>query len=483
MFARCVVGSCTGRVTVWSICLLLACIAAPAEAQTGHASPGDTKQVSGTQTLRLTLEEAIRLALGKSRAALAARLEREDNELGLEGEQERYTPQVGASGSATFRHRYDAVADVFVGPSLRIRTGGIFKLSLRKPVAGPGSRTPQTVFGFSQPLLKGFGTDIETAKLRKAQIQERIAVRMFRDAAAGIVASVVNAWRGVLQARRRVEIARAALERARRQLEVNRLLVGAGRMAERDLVQTEAAVAEKEYALIDSENSVESADSVLANVLDLEEYARVDPREEPDPEIVVPDPAKILEAAFARRADWLRAELGVALARIDLRVAQNNRLPELSLDAEARNIGQGPEADYVGLLNFSVSLTDESSARMLVQARNRLRRAQMTRSETQQSIRIAVHQAVINVAVALRRIDLARRARDLAEQKLGIERLKLRQGLSSSFQVARFEDDLVRAEIRELDATIGYRKALTALHRTQGTTLERWGIAVERVGR
>ncbi len=104
-------------------------------------------------------------------------------------------------------------------------------------------------------------------------------------------------------------------------------------------------------------------------------------------------------------------------------------------------------------------------------------------AESRQSIRIEVRRAVHNVAVALRQIDLAGQARDLAERKLEIERLKLQQGLSSSFQLGRFEDDLVNAQRRELDAVVGYRDALDSLSRTLGTTLDRWGIAIEQVGR
>ena len=39
------------------------------------------------------------------------------------------------------------------------------------------------------------------------------------------------------------------------------------------------------------------------------------------------------ETAFARRTDWLRAEIGLEFARIGLRAARNNRLPDLSLNA------------------------------------------------------------------------------------------------------------------------------------------------------
>ena len=88
-----------------------------------------------------------------------------------------------------------------------------------------------------------------------------------------------------------------------------------------------------------------------------------------------------------------------------------------------------------------------------------------------------------DVAAALRQIGLARDARELAERKLDVERRKLQQGLSSAFQVSRFEDDLVAAQGRELDAVARYRDSLGALDDALGTTLDRWGISVERVGR
>ena len=94
-----------------------------------------------------------------------------------------------------------------------------------------------------------------------------------------------------------------------------------------------------------------------------------------------------------------------------------------------------------------------------------------------------VRQAIHDVDVGRRRIDLARKARRLAQETLEIERSKLRQGLSSTFHLGRFEDELVEAQNAEVDALIGYRNALTALDRTLGTTLQTWGIEVERIGR
>ena len=455
-----------------AVCVAPVCLAAPAKAQT--VAP---------ERLALTLEEAVRLALSKSRAAISARLGRDEQKLTLEAAEERYDPMASLSLGANAASRGDETADLSIGPSLRVPTGGSFRLAFRKPLAGERDREASTTLSFSQPLLKGFGPELDTQPLRRARLQERIALRAFRDRAAGIVDGTVSAYRGTLRAERRVVIAREALERARRQLGINRALVEAGRMAPQDVVQTEADVADKEYALIDAENALETAVSRLVNTLDLEEGVRIKSQDEPPIEVERPNLEKSMETAFARRTDWLSAEIGLELARMGLRSAENNLLPDLSLSATAAHRSGRDRTHWTGGLNLTVPLQDDGPRRALVRARNGMRRAEMALAERRQSIRIEVRRAVHDVAVALRQIDLSRQAQALAERKLDIERRKLQQGLSSAFQLGRFEDDLVTAQRRELDAVARYRDSLAGLDRTLGTTLDRWGISVEQVGR
>ena len=450
----------------------LICLAGPGAAQSGDPD-----------RLELTLGETVRLALSRSRSAIQARLGREDQGLSLEAAEERYDPMVSLTLGTNAASQGDTTADLSIGPSLRVPTGGTLRLSWRKPLAGERDREASTVLSFSQPLLKGFGPDLDIQPLRRARLQERINRRAFRDRAAGIVDSAVSAHRGVLRAERRVVIAREALERARSQLEINRALVEAGRMAPQDLVQTEADVADKDYSVIDAENELETAVSGLVNTLDLEEGVRIAPQAEPPIEPERPGLEESLETAFARRTDWLRAEIGMELARMRLRSAENALLPDLSLSARADHRSGRDRTHWSIGLNLRVQLQDREPRRALTRARNSLRRAEMALAEHRQSIRIEVRRAVHDVAVALRQIDLAAQARELEERKVDVERRKLQQGLSSAFQLSRFEDDLVAAQQRELDAEARYRDSLAGLDRTLGTTLDRWGISVEQVGR
>lgn len=74
-----------------------------------------------------------------------------------------------------------------------------------------------------------------------------------------------------------------------------------------------------------------------------------------------------------------------------------------------------------------------------------------------------------NVGLAEQSVVVARRARELSEQKTEIEREKLRLGVTTNFQLVTFENDLVLAEIAELDALVGHLNATTNLDRTLGT--------------
>ena len=167
---------------VWLACIL--CVAADPGIGSAGASGGGAP---------LTLEAAIVRALVGSRAAIVARLGRDEQKFALKSAEERYDPTIDLGAATTTRSSGDRTTDVSIGLSLPVRTGGSFRLSVRKLLAGERDRATSTELGFSQPLLKGFGPDIDTAPLRRAYLRQRIAVRAFRDRAAGIVELSVSA--------------------------------------------------------------------------------------------------------------------------------------------------------------------------------------------------------------------------------------------------------------------------------------------------
>ena len=187
---------------------------------------------------------------------------------------------------------------------------------------------------FSQPLLKGFGIDIDTAPVRIARIREKMNVLVFRDTIAGTIESTISAYRGVIRANWAIAISREALGRARKQLETNRSLIRAGRMAEREIVQSEAEIANRELSLVESENALRAADTWLLSILDLDGVSRVVPVDEmPAVDVRRPDLERSLASAFASRSDYLSAQMRSEIAQMDLDRARNNQLWDLRLTA------------------------------------------------------------------------------------------------------------------------------------------------------
>ena len=432
--------------------------------------------------IELTLEAAIGLAMRNSRSLTAARLTRGERKLELDLAEDGYRPQLDLTLGVDAASRDDETADASLGWRLRVPTGGALRLTWDEPLTGEDDQSSSFRLGFSQPLLKGFGADVDTASLRKARLQERIDHHSLRDQVAGVVTAVIGACRSVVRAQQAIRISRASLERARNQLEINRSLIRAGRLAAREIVQTEAEVADRELALIESENVLASASASLVDILDIDDGTRIRLVEELEVEHFDSSFEQSIQTALARRGDHLEARLNLEAARIDLRVAKNSQLWDLQLDAGVSGGGGDLETGYQVGLSLNIPLSDRAPTLELLRARNGLRRAEMALAESRQAIRIEVRRGLHDVQVGLRRIELARRSRELAEQKLDFEQKKLAQGLTSTYRLTQVEDDLVRAQSNELDATLAYLNARTALDRTLGATLERWGIEVEGGG-
>ena len=66
-----------------------------------------------------------------------------------------------------------------------------------------------------------------------------------------------------------------------------------------------------------------------------------------------------------------------------------------------------------------------------------------------------------------------------SKEKLDAEQKKFDNGMSTSFEVLTFQNDLADAELSEIRAALDYVKALAALERSKGTLLEVRGLALD----
>ncbi len=455
------------------------CLWAPVPAAAQTPAEADEPPACTRNACDLTLKDAIGLALVRNRPLLNSRLDREVRRFSLDVAEDRWSPRVTVGPFAS-RDRQDHKAGIGAQTSLRVPTGGAFMLgwdeTLSRRSDGAGSQT----FRFSQPLLKGAWAGIDSATVRQARLEERIDMLAFRQTVADLVVAVIGAYRALIGAVRQVEIGEASLQRAREQLEATRALIGAGRVAEREAGRSEAAIANRELALVRARNRLEAAQFGLIDILELDSRVRIRPLEELRTARQDAASAPTHEEVLHNRADYLQARLRVDIAGIGLTVARNNLLPDLALSFQWSHRDTGQTENLVRM-DATVPLNDRAPELARLRARNALRKAERSVVELRESIGTALRQAVNDVEVGLRVTGLAGDARALAERNLAVEEAKFGQGLSSTFEVAASEEELVRAEQAEADAILAWLDALTRLDRTSGRVLDRWGIRLEAV--
>lgn len=469
----------------------------------GGQAFGVEQERSGRPQFTLTLEDSILLALANNRSLVDARINREAERFALQVAENKFVPHLNVGsfvdrtnpGTADGRSTVGGISSTL---TLRVPTGGALTLGW---IGGEKHHAPadaryasELALTFTQPLLRGAGIDVSTASVTIAQVSERINILALRSIVIDIVSTVIRRYRDYLQAERRVEITRKSLERAQALLEVNKSLVRTGRMAERDVVQTQANIASRKLNLIAEQNRLDASRLSLIDVLDIDSRARLSLVDALNTEQERPDMTDSVKVARRHRPDYLIAKLGLENAETRALVAENNRLWDLSASLQA-NFGHGSESfgdalgsldktDYGLRLDLSIPIGAANDPRELahVEASTRLRRARNNLEELVQRVDIEVENAVREVDLSYRQVGLARAARELVEQKVEVEKEKLHLGLSSNFQLVVFEDDVVDAQNRELDAIINYLNALTSLDSTLGTTLRSWGIRVEGAG-
>ena len=454
-------------------------------------------------TIDLAVQDVVALALRNSRTLANERLWRSVERFRLEIAETEFQPRITTGAYADHDRTGATLASAGLETALRLRvpTGGEFGLTSR--LAYTGDESPAVAphasvvdLTFTQPLLRGGGIRVGRAALHTARLTEEMNLHAFRAAIIDLATNSIRAHRAYAQARQRTGIAERSLGRALSLLEVNRLLVETGRMAERDIVQTQADIARRRLDLVASEGRLDAARLALIDILDVDVDTRFGDLGEFDAEELAPRSTDLQEAvqtAFRNRPDYQATLLGVQNAETRVIVARNDRLWDLSLTMGTSLSGMGDSADAAWrrlesdrriALDLSLPIGRPAAGPAELIHRQAIAEQEIAKNrlaELEQRVVIEVTNAIRDVSLTRQRVDLATEGRRLAREKAEIEREKLNLGVSTNFQLVAFENDLVIAEIDELDATVAYLNAVTELDRTLGTTLERWGISVERL--
>ncbi|MFZ0242067.1 MAG: TolC family protein [Desulfobacterales bacterium] len=346
----------------------------------------------------------------------------------------------------------------------------------------------------TQALLRGYGTDVNLARLQQARLETRMSEYELRGFTEFLVAEVERIYWDYALARRQIEIVEESLKVARQQLDETNELIAVGRLARAELAAVQAEVAAQEQALIEARANKESIHLQLLRLLNPAGpgiwQREVDLIHQPTlPEIKLEDVELYVAVSMRMRPILNQARLEILRGNLELVKTQNGLLPLLDLFITLGKSG------YANSFGVSISNITEDRYDALAGVRfnypvyNRdakalHRRALLAREQAQkaldnlsQLVEVDVRTAYIAVNRTKQQIAASSVTRMFDEEKLRTESEKLRVGKSTSFLVAQAQRDLLVSRIAEVRALANYLKALIDLYRLDGSLLERRGIS------
>lgn len=346
---------------------------------------------------------------------------------------------------------------------------------------------------FLQPLLRGAGTSYATSVQREAEYDWQWQRERNRAVRMDVLLVVENAYWDLVAALEALSVAQVTLDLGNAQLDQNQRRLDAGVGTEVDVLQAQANVAVREQEELSAQNFVRAAADRLKTVLlgnakqknwDVDIVPTT-----PLPESVsaqAPPWEAALAVALESRPELRQARLLIERAEVTLSRSESNTLPQLDLRLSTASTGfDGDPSDAfetaVGwdfpnnsaALEFSFPLGNRIAQNAERIARARLRQTHLIADLRELEITSEVRSTVRQVEFEVENIRASAVSLALAQRQLAAEQARYTEGLTTTFEVLQFQEQLAQALLTEKRARVNYVKSLAALRRAEGLTGER----------
>lgn len=400
----------------------------------------------------------------------------------------RMTEAVG-EGTLSTTSSYDA------GIESPLHTGGSVSVSF--PFSDTESDGPDfdgvsdaaVSVSFIQSLLRGAGTRLNTHSIRIASHQKHIIDAGTKLAAIHILANADIAYWRLFEAHRELEVRKEQYKLAQDQLHHARRKVVSGSAPKIEIVRAEAGLAGRLEDVITTETALRDRERDLKRVMNRNDIPPNSPitivtTTEPNPLRLDLDEDAMAETAVANRMEMLELELNLAIGDINIELARNATLPQVTFDytyttrtqssTTGRAIGHLADDsffDYSVGLSATIPLGNEAAKARLHRARLEQLRSLATREQLQQTIQQEVYEAVNELQQNWRRILAAVQGVDAAYDDYKVEQSQFQLGLRTSTDVLLAAARLADAQSRRIRAFVEYQIAQVNLARASGTLL------------
>jgi outer membrane protein len=352
--------------------------------------------------------------------------------------------------------------------------------------------TSDVTISVTQPLLRGAGTAVTTATLNRAKIGLERSRHDFKASALSIVQQTEVAYYNLVYAREQLTVYKLSLELAQRLLDEAQARKYVGTATDIDVLQAQVGVANARRNVLQAEKTVkDSSDALLALIGRFELDTPVGTTKFEDFTGQIPVIESSYQLALRHQPDYTSARLALDQLKLDLAVAKNALHPTLNLDAALGfngNRRSGWDAFSSAASrdnnNWQVDLTlNYPWGQVGDKARHRQSLATLNQQtlvvrQLEQTILVQVRSAVRAVETNSENVKIAALAAEFSTRQYDLERARFDAGLATSRDVLQTQSDLENSRVAELQARVNLQNSVAALHRLEGSSLERYQIVL-----
>ena len=515
--------------------------ATSATAQGTQTPPATLAAAPGDQVRRLTVDEAVRLALENNLGVQVARINPQIQDLAVALARSAWAPTFNTTvqGSSVNIPNSGFLSGATTGQNKTTNGRLVNNVGLLQQTAWGGSysvgwdstrSTTTNVFtNFSpqlqsslsinirQPLLRNFGIDTLRQQVILSQKNREISDIAVQQTVATTSRAVRDAYWDLAYANASLAVQQQSLDLARESLRETNSRIQIGTTPPIDAVEAQAEVAQRESAVIVAESQIDTAQDALRALVFNQSApdfwtTRIEPTDLPAFQPVTVDLDRAVRNALQMRTDLTQARKSLEENDISIKYFRNQTLPDVTatFDYGLTGLGGTPVSrttgfgfptptttatprSFVSVLgdlfgnqypNWTLALNISYPIGQSQQEAS-LARAQLQSSQAQTQLKNAELQVVTQVRIVARQVqtnaklvESTRASRALAEQRLDAEQKKLAAGTSTNFLVFQAQRDLAQARNNELSAVLNYNRSVVDLETIQQAPIAGAGSVV-----
>jgi outer membrane protein TolC len=469
----------------------------------------DESEIRSEDVIKLTVEDAILLALENNQSLKVERINPLIQETYEEQERAEFDPLLSGeiTGSKGKGRRVSTSGRIYENTVTRTDTdvsvSRFFPSGTRIGVdvtmnrlysdLSPDEHSSRLGLTITQALLQGRGIDVNLATLRQARLDTEISEYELRGFTEALIAEVEKTYWDYYLAQRQADIYVESLKLSEQQLRETEERVRIGVLAEAEITAAQAEMALRREGLINARSVMEKTRLNLLRLLNPpganfwnRKILLLDQPAVPEMKL---DPVEShVAVALRMRAELNQARLGIQRGDLEIVKTKNGLLPKMDLFitfgktgyAESFNRSlENLDNDYYDVsagIKFELPIRNRSAHASYRQATLSRQQVQDALEKLAQLVEVDVRSIYIEVNRAKEQISATEATRKLQEEKLRIETEKYGVGRSTMFLVAQAQRDFVASQVSEVQSVVNYLKSLIELYRLEGSLLERRGI-------